>query len=393
MRFNLVIILFFTLNACITTTATPLQFSVNYYSEGIDFEFDSETLPNDYIKFDEWFVKRTYNQLSKGSFDEIINKLKTSQEKYNLNGWLTYSLIKEIVDEVAPGKSTNYKRLLSWFLLNKMGYDARLAYHKNTYYIQVHTEDNLYEIPFFELDNRIFINITAVEGSKKKKQKNLEFYLIEYKPNPKGKSLSFNLSKFPKFTPKIVERTLRFWANGERQTLTVNLDKNIIQLMDDYPIVEERDYLERQLSPTLKNSLIPQLRQKISGLSQTESIQFILGLTRSGFSYKEDTEHFGYNRPMIADEVIYYAFSDCEDRSALFYNLIKELLDLPMIIVAYTDHLTIGVKLAINKGQPLFYKGESYTICDPTGPNNSSKLGIYPKGYERKTYEILGSHK
>jgi hypothetical protein len=72
--------------------------------------------------------------------------------------------------------------------------------------------------------------------------------------------------------------------------------------------------------------------------------------------------------------------------------LVKELIDLPMIIVAYSDHLTIGVKLKNNQGKLLHHNGETYTICDPTGPNNSDKVGIYPKGYERKSYEIIGSY-
>lgn len=392
MRFSLIITTIIVLAAC-TVTAEPQQFSVKYYSENINFDFDNTTLPEDYIRFDEWFAKRFYYKLAQSDLNNLVPTIIKNQNDYNLNGWLTYGLIKKIVDEVAADKSTNYQRLLTWFLLNKSGYDARLAHYRNTYYIQVHSTDELYEIPFFELDNRIFINITVVEGSKSnRKNKNLEFYLIEFKANPKGESLSFDLSQLPTFSPNIIKKTLRFWGNGERQQMTVKLDKNIIDLMNDYPIVEENDYLKRQLSPTLKASLIPQLREKIIGMQETEAIRFILGLTRSGFSYKEDTDNFGYNRPMIADEVLYYSFSDCEDRSALFFNLVKELLDLPMIVVAYSDHLTIGVKLKENKGKPLYYNGETYTICDPTGPNNTSRVGIYPKGYERKGYEIIGNH-
>ena len=393
MRFSLVISLIITCAAC-NLTAEPQQFSVKYYSENINFDFDNTTLPEDYIRFDEWFAKRFYYKLDQSDLSNLVSTIIKNQNEYNLNGWLTYGLIKKIVNEVAADKSTNYQRLLTWFLLNKTGYDARLAHYQNEYYIQVHTIDNLYEIPFFELDNRVFINITAVEHSKSNhKKKSLEFYLIEFKANPNGKSLSFDLSQLPTFAPNIIKKTLRFWGSGQRQEMTVKLDKNIIDLMNNYPIVEEKDYVFRQLSPTLKASLIPQLREKIIGIPQTEAIQFLLGLTRSGFRYKEDTDNFGYNRPMIADEVLYYSFSDCEDRSALFFNLVKELLDLPMIIVAYSDHLTIGVQLKENKGKPLYHNGETYTICDPTGPNNTSRVGIYPKGYERKAYEVIGTHK
>ena len=391
MRYTFFILGLLLVNSCIAN-AESQQFSVDYYSETISFNFDAANLPSDYYRFDEWFVKRYYRELSEGNLIDLVATLKQNQAKYNLNGWLTYGLITEMVDKIATEKSTNYKRLLTWFLLNKMDYDARLTYYNNMYYVQVFTNDNLYEIPFFELNNRTFINITVVENSKKIKKNTLDFFLIEYAPNPTGKPLTFNLKNVPTFKPEIIERTIRFWGDGNWHKIVVNLDKNIIDLMEKYPIVEERDYLERNFSTTLKNSLIIQLRQKMSGLSELEKVQFLLAFTRSGFKYKEDTEHFGYNRPMIADEVLYYTFSDCEDRSALFYNLVKELIELPMIIVAYSDHLTIGVKLKENQGKLLYYEGVSYTICDPTGPNNSDKVGIYPKGYERKSYEVIGSY-
>ena len=221
----------------------------------------------------------------------------------------------------------------------------------------------------------------------------MEFYLIEYAPNPSGKPLDFQIKNFPTFQPNKISKSIRFWANGSRQFLKINLDKNIIDLMNNYPIIEEKAYVERALSPLIKASLLPQLRARMNDLNEIEKVKFLLGLTRSGFSYKEDHDHFGFNKPMIADEVLYYAFSDCEDRSALFYNLMRDLVDLPMIIVAYDDHLTIGVQLTDNQGKPLYYQGEKYTICDPTGPNNTDKVGLYPKGYERKKYEIIGNYK
>jgi hypothetical protein len=391
MKYTFFILILLLVNSCIAN-AESQEFSVDYYSETINFDFDAANLPSDYYRFDEWFVKRYYREMSEGDFGNLVMILKQNQAKYNLNGWLTYGLITEIVDKIAAEKSTNYKRLLTWFLLNKMGYDARLTHYNNTYYVQVYTNDNLYEIPFFKLNNRMFINITVVANSKKTQKNNLDFYLIEYIPNPTGRSLTFNLKNVPAFKPEIMQRTIRFWGNGNWRKIVINLDKNIIDLMEKYPIVEERDYLERTFSETVKKSLMIQLRQEMSGLSEVEKVQFLLAFTRSGFKYKEDTEHFGYNRPMIADEVLYYTFSDCEDRSALFYNLVKELVGLPMIIVAYSDHLTIGVKLKNNQGKLLYYKGENYTICDPTGPNNSDKVGIYPKGYERKSYEVIGSY-
>ena len=96
---------------------------------------------------------------------------------------------------------------------------------------------------------------------------------------------------------------------------------------------------------------------------------------------------------MIADEVFHYPYSDCEDRSALFFCLVKEIIDLPMIIVAFTDHLTIAVALEEEIGDAIRYEGKNYYICDPTGPVNSTDIGAFPSGYRNAKFKIIGEHK
>jgi len=92
---------------------------------------------------------------------------------------------------------------------------------------------------------------------------------------------------------------------------------------------------------------------------------------------------------MIGDELFHYPYSDCEDRSALFYYLVDELLHLPMIVVAYEDHLTIAVATTKSIGKPIYFENKNYFICDPTGPNNSEEIGHAPIGYRNKAFEIL----
>ena len=118
-------------------------------------------------------------------------------------------------------------------------------------------------------------------------------------------------------------------------------------------------------------------------------LEIITAFTRSAFNYKTDENHFGRSKPMIREEVFYYPYSDCEDRVAVFFGLVKELLNLPMLVIAFPDHLTIGVALDQPIGPAIRHKGKKYYICDPTGPNNSYEIGRIPKGYERKSFEIL----
>jgi len=135
------------------------------------------------------------------------------------------------------------------------------------------------------------------------------------------------------------------------------------------------------------------LRKYLEPLNEAERIEFLVSFTRSAFNYKEDNEYFGHSKPMVPEELFGYNFSDCEDRSALFFALVRDLLNMPMAVVAYNDHLTIAVGSDRIKGDSFMHKGQRYVFCDPTGPKDSSRIGQIPPGYENKSFHIIGTYK
>ena len=94
---------------------------------------------------------------------------------------------------------------------------------------------------------------------------------------------------------------------------------------------------------------------------------------------------------MIPDEVLHYPVSDCEDRSALFYALVEQTLKLPMVLIAYPDHLSVGIYLPQVRGETIYYQGKQYLYCDPTGPDNSLEIGRIPADLKGVPYEIIHS--
>ena len=216
--------------------------------------------------------------------------------------------------------------------------------------------------------------------------------MLDYQPVPDGRSFSLRLDRLPQLQPQLEARHLKFTYQKQTFELDVVADRTLSQVMDHYPFVHEVQYLQAPLSRTLETSLLPQLRKLLIGKSPRESVEFLVALTRSAFKYKEDKEHFGRSKPMIPDELFHYAFSDCEDRSALFFNLVKELLHIPMLVVAYPDHLTIALALEDVKGNPIQYQGRTYYICDPTGPSNSHRIGWIPNEYRKQSYEIIDQY-
>ncbi|MEI2740451.1 MAG: hypothetical protein V9F01_16890 [Chitinophagaceae bacterium] len=60
---------------------------------------------------------------------------------------------------------------------------------------------------------------------------------------------------------------------------------------------------------------------------------------------------------MSPEQTLLYEQSDCEDRAALFFCLVKEIYNLPMIVLAYPEHVTIAVKFNKPVGTPIIYNG------------------------------------
>jgi len=386
-RFYLLIALFFLTNF----TAQAATISLQFYSEKISIEYNPSMILDENPAHNNESITAYYKSLEKTAYMDLLDNLQATKKRFGLNDWLYYELVRNSVAKLYGNKSKLQKTLTSWFLLTKSGYDTRLTYLKKQAFLYVYTKDNLFEVPMIEEKGRLYINLTNLDlGSN---DYAAQVYVLDFIPNPNGKAFSFYLKTLPKLKPLIKAKNLNFACHGQKYSVAAKVDNTIINLMKNYPVIDEMEYLKIPLSGTLSSSLLPQLKEIIAGKSKKQALEIIVAFTRSAFTYKEDHEYFGKSKPMIADEVFFYPYSDCEDRSALFYNLVKELLDLPMIMMAYPDHLTIAVALQQPIGNPINYKGKKYYVCDPTGPSNSSEIGSVPRKYERKSFEILASYK
>jgi hypothetical protein len=88
---------------------------------------------------------------------------------------------------------------------------------------------------------------------------------------------------------------------------------------------------------------------------------------QTAFEYKKDYVQFGIEKPLFAEETLFYPYSDCEDRSVLFAYLIRSLIGLEVIGLDYPGHIATAVKFCTEvKGDIINHNGENYLICDPT---------------------------
>lgn len=373
------------------TRAAATRLQLTFYDQPLELSLPEGFRYPHELRTGEMELRGLYRAFERRPYQQLLADLQWQAAEWQLNDWLFAQLIRQSMQAVYPTpEQAAVVEYSTYFLLAKCGFDVRLTYRDKLLQVNVFTEDVLYEISLIQDGNRQYANIS--NGIRTTSNSGRSMYLLGQVPVPDGKAFSFVMQRWPKLNSSIATRTVVFQHRGRSRELTLSYDAGLAALLQYYPLVDEQWYMDAPLSTALKNSLIPQLQRMITGKSEREALELLVAFTRSAFVYKDDKSVFGTNKPMVADEVFHYPFSDCEDRSALFYSLVKVLLDLPMIVIAYEDHLSIAVAVPDEKGDAVNYQGKRYLFCDPTGPKQSSQIGVIPQGYEQQSFEIIGHY-
>ncbi len=371
-------------------SANYYRFDLNFYAQSVPMVYDPDmVIPNPYEPSAE-SLRSAYRALQSRPTRVLLSSLLEAKEKYQLNDYLFFKLAKESLRIVYQNKARNAQEISLYNLLLQAGFDARLTYRADQVFVNVYTSEDLFEVPIIDTGGRPYANLSCLDGKCNGRQR---LYIFQEQPNPQGRSFGFQLRSWPKFAAQPIQKKLRFKYHGVVQEMDVSYDRTMVEIMSDYPFIHEYCYLETPLSPTLQNSLLPQLRRFLEPLDQQQRLELLVSFTRSAFDYKEDNEYFGRSKPMVPEELFGYSYSDCEDRAALFFALVRDLLNVPMAVIAYEDHLTIAVGSATIPGDSFQYQGQRYVFCDPTGPKDSSRIGQIPPGYENKNFQIIGTYK
>ena len=389
--FIISLLLFFSIGSSYGYKLTSGSFS--FYSETIHLDYNTDVFLPNKISIQDKSIIDYYKLLEYSDYEVLVKNIHQLSRKLQLNDWLSYELLQSAVTNLSPAIPQLNQSLIVWFLASRMGWNTRLTYTNNKVYIYIQSNDEVFEVPMIEDDGKTFINVTHISENNRKRVQQSAIYLLNFKPNPQGRPFQFILDKLPTLRPVTAEKEIQFNYGEKAYKITIDIDENAKSILNNYPLIAEKNYLRVGFSPTLRKSLVTQLKKLLADKTEPEGLSFLAAFTRTAFKYKEDNDYFGMSKPMIADEVFQYAYSDCEDRSALFFNLVKEIYQLPMLVITYPDHLTIAVSFDCTNGDAIRHDGKNYYICDPTGPINSTRVGYIPSEYRSKELTIIDEYR
>lgn len=301
-----------------------------------------------------------WKKMSDSGYDLVADDCLKYRESLSLDDW-GYIEFTKVLSERFLGKGTNEAVMMQIYLLAQSGYRIRIARNNNNRLIPL--------IPFTcDLYGYSYLTINGEH-----------YYLIC--DEKKGGSYSVFNEKFEG------EKTASLFMHSEpnlTETLTtpktftskryasvaaeVAVNKNLIEYYNNYPVTDYwNEYAKTSLSRNVKKTLYPILKREIAGKSEVEAVNILLNFVQTAFPYKTDQEQFGYERPLFGDELFYYPFCDCEDRSILFCILVHDLIKLDIVMLEYPNHIATAVRF--KKEVPGYYvqiEYDKYVICDPT---------------------------
>ena len=357
------------------------KYHVTFYGTKVSVGFPTnETLKLPGLS--EKQLAKAWKQLSSEAYDVTLNNVLAVRKKLALCDW-GYVEILQAISEKKYGK-TNEAVFMQAYLLSQSGYKIRLATDDEKLYMLIATQQNMFSLPFFIIDNTKFYALNC---------KSQELSICKAKFD-KEKVVSLQLRQEQKLAAQYTDPRKLTSKYGVVAQVSVN--KNTIDFFNDYPSAYIGNdattrwavYANTPLEKSIQATLYPTLKKAVAGLSERDAVNKILNFVQTAFVYEYDDKIWGGDRAFFAAETLHYPYADCEDRSILFSRLVRDILGLDVVLIYYPGHLATAVAFTQDvHGDYLTHNNRKYIVCDPTYIN--APLGRTMPGMNNQEARII----
>lgn len=325
---------------------------------------------------------------------ELVAEMQAVRKEKGLCDWLSYQLIRRVSDRLAPKKRDYFAYTATkWHFLKAMGFEPLLGVGGSKVLLYIRTSDRVYNLPFKTIEGRQYVCLNFHDYGYDEAVAAVGMRFLR-PDTPSASDFSFSIDRLPEFPASAyVERDLTFPFGRTRQTFQVRTNETLRQFLSNYPVTDYGNQFSIPLSPMTRASLVEPLKRRLEGMDREKGLEYLMALTRHAFPFATDTETFGREKRLSAEETLAYGNSDCEDRAALFFCLVREIYDLPMIVLAYPDHVTVAVRLEGTSERGILHEGERYLPCEPTPQSRELKPGELLPRLKGQAFEVIHSHR
>lgn len=356
--------------------------SVEYYGLKLDIPI-VKALPtqlNPIKKSDDFTL--FWDKMSRFNFSLTTKQLHSYQKEYQLNGWSMYTIVKKLSAKVYDEQYE--QELLSWFMLNKLGYKVKIGFIKSRVVLLSATDVEVFSTPFFTINNRRYY---ALDYYLKGHFGSLYTYKKDFATSTK--SIDFSMKKLPRFADDTLNKDIAFTSLNT--SLHVELNRHLLEYLKTFPQVAYTTYFETSLNAKADKAIIDMFYPLLKGKSKTQALNILLTFVQKSFTYETDWKQFGYEKVMFPSEILFYGNSDCDDRAVMFSYLAKRLLHVKVVGLKFSNHMATAIYYdEVRKGQD-YLQNASFVVSDPTYIN--AGVGQAMPKYLNTKVKIIASNK
>lgn len=324
-------------------------------------------------------IADAYEALCNSDYKPLLADCAQIRKDLRLNDWGVFTLVRQVADTYCG--TANESIVMQQFLLNEMGYKARMARKatEDKMMLFVATDCSIYAHPYITLNGQNYYNLSG-------NNEQCQFYMCQ-KDSPKAKnSVGMQLKEAPLFPGTVVSSTHQ--AKGSAARVTVDVPKALMDFYKDYPQCDYSVYFNAPVNAAMENRILSSLAPWVQGRNEADAANILINFVQTAFQYQTDGQQFGYEKPFFVEELFYYPYSDCEDRAMLFSYLVRKLLGLDVVLLDYPEHIATAVRFNGNvSGDYLMVNGRKYIVCDPTYIGAS--IGMTMPRYKTVSAKVL----
>jgi hypothetical protein len=321
----------------------------------------------------------------------IIPELSSIRNKLFLSDWHYYQLIRKVSQQLVP-KEKDYwgYTFCKWFFLARSGFRPVLCTIDDKLLLYIKSNSSIYNVPIKLIDAKQYVCMNYHDYNYNIPIELKTPLLLQSSFIEAGNDFDYRIVIMPDFPEeKYVSKLIEFEYKGEKEKYQIKVCPETKEYFINYPVTDYRFQFNIPLSKLTYASLIPSLKTKLKGKSASEGVEYIMFLVRNAFAYKADSTLYGREKRFSPEETLSSDWSDCEDHSGLFFTLIREVYDIPMIVLSYPEHINVAVKLQKPKGKTILHNGSIYTICEPTPQKKVFYLGQMEKKISKQQFEVV----
>ncbi len=331
----------------------------DFFGSSVGFNVDKNIKKAQFYPENQAGISHVFTLLASSDYMQTLEEIQKCKKELQLNDWALYLLVKKLSHQVYS--DNNEAKIYTWFLLNKLGYNVKIALSESKNVFLLHySKDIIYATPRYKFNSKYYYIISRYN---KKAIEQIYTYAQDY-PDA-TKTLDFSMSKLPLLRENSVARKVTFQDYGKVYSASYSYNKNIIDFMNSYPQVDYKVYFNAPMELATYKALAQDIKKYTDGKKMSEAMNIVLRFVQKAFKYERDDDQFGHEKVMFAEETLVYRASDCEDRAVLFAYLVKQLFGVRVVGVKYSDHMSTALYIPL-KGDSVRVGSRRYVMADPT---------------------------